>query len=222
MPKILVADDSITVRKVAERLLTEAGFDVVLASNGGEALAWLAHERPDLIISDVIMPDKTGYDLCTFVRSHERLSATPILLISGLVDEEVTRLAESCRANGVLKKPFQGSALQDRVAGLLAQYQGPPVFAPVPAPAPPVPPKVYRITEEQLQTFRQTAARIKELEASLAEERARSAQLVTRLVEAQRTAARTQAKLEELARVLAQVAQSGVLPQDLPSRAPSE
>ncbi|TKB62934.1 MAG: response regulator [Nitrospira sp.] len=58
MPKILVADDSIAVRKVAERLLTEAGLGVALAANGEEALAYLAKERPDVVVSDVIMPDK--------------------------------------------------------------------------------------------------------------------------------------------------------------------
>lgn len=246
MPKILVADDSIAVRKVAERLLTNAGLDVALASNGEEAMAWLANERPDLVISDVIMPDKSGYDVCTFVRSHEVLSDTPVILISGIVNAEVERQAESCRADGVLKKPFQGSALQDCVRELLAKRQGQPpeparaqpaaaeptvmrmvvpppaVEAPIsfraaasgttrsepaelpppetvptpepvaarasepvppPSPAPPVSeppppvPKVYRITEEQLQTFRQATTRIKQLEALLAEEQARAAQL---------------------------------------------
>ena len=64
MPKILVADDSIAVRKVAERLLTEAGLGVTLAANGEEALAYLAKERPDVVVSDVIMPDKSGYEVC--------------------------------------------------------------------------------------------------------------------------------------------------------------
>ncbi|MGH9197424.1 MAG: response regulator, partial [Acidimicrobiia bacterium] len=59
MPKILVADDSITVRKVAERLLTEAGMEVALAASGEEAMAYLSTEHPDFIISDVIMPDKS-------------------------------------------------------------------------------------------------------------------------------------------------------------------
>jgi CheY-like chemotaxis protein len=121
MPKILVADDSITVRKVAERLLTEAGLEVALAASGEEALAWLANERPDFIVTDVIMPDKSGYDVCNYVRSHADLSETPVLLISGIVNEDVTRKAESCRADGVLKKPFQGASLQDRVLELLAK-----------------------------------------------------------------------------------------------------
>jgi DNA-binding response OmpR family regulator len=207
MPKILIADDSITVRKVAERLLTEAGMEVALAASGEEAMAWLASERPDFVISDVIMPDKSGYDVCKYVRSHADLSQTPVLLISGIVNEDVTRKAESCRADGVLKKPFQGASLQDRVLELLAKRGGKvsaevpsmasldgsvetaqePVSDPVgfstntPAPGP----KVFRITEEQLQTFRQSVNKIKELEASLAEERARSAQLAGQAESAQ-------------------------------------
>ncbi len=114
MPKVLVADDSLTVLKVAERLLTDAGFEVSLATSGEEAVAWLATQRPDLIISDVIMPDKSGYDVCNFVRSHAGLEEVPVLLISGIIDEEVNRQAEVCGADGVLKKPFLGSSLQDR------------------------------------------------------------------------------------------------------------
>lgn len=211
MPKILVADDSITVRKVAERMLTEAGFEVALAANGGEALAWLANERPDLIISDVIMPDKSGYDLCAYVRSHATLSSTPVLLISGLVDEEVTRQAESCRADGVLKKPFQRSSLQGHVSALLIKRQETSipttVQTPSPAPSPsPASPKAYRITEAQLLAFRQAASRIRELEAQLEAERMRSLQTAERLVETQRAVARANAMLEEMARVLAEIA----------------
>ncbi len=196
MPKVLVADDSIAVRKVAERLLTEAGLDVALAASADEAIALLANERPDLIVSDVIMPDKSGYEVCSFVRAQESLSGTPVLLISGIVNEEVTRQAESCRADGVLKKPFQGSSLKDMVLQLLAkreQRAAPqPAAAPIGFPAIPTPEgaKVFRITEEQLQTFRQAASRMKELEDLLAAERAKSAQLTQRCTELERIAAR--------------------------------
>ena len=243
MPKVLIADDSMAVRKVAERLLVQAGLEVALASSGEEALAWLAKERADVIISDVIMPGRSGYDVCTFVRSQAGLADTPVLLISGIVNDEVAKQVELCRANGVLKKPFQGSSLQDKVKELLAQRPAaapaappppaalaftappspppapepvpvaaaaPPVFAPpppspapiiAPAPtfAPPPPPapafdptqtskidlsqttKVYRITEDKLQAFRQAVARVKDLEAALAEEQAQSARLYEQL-----------------------------------------
>ncbi len=123
MPNVLIADDSIAVRKVAERLLTEAGFGVTLAANGEEALAYLSKETPDLVVSDVIMPDKSGYEVCAFVRARIGLANTPVLLISGIVNDEVTKQAESCHADGVLKKPFQGTSLKDRVLELLAKRQ---------------------------------------------------------------------------------------------------
>ena len=195
MPKILVADDSITVRKVAERLLTEAGMEVALAASGEEAMAYLSTEHPDFIISDVIMPDKSGYDVCRFVRSQVTLADTPVLLISGIVNDEVNRQAESCRANGVLKKPFQGASLQDRVRDILSKQSdkdAPAVAGPLNSEtstgngestpsddhaAGTSGPKAYRITEEQLQSFRQSAARIQELENQVNEEKAKSARL---------------------------------------------
>ncbi len=121
MTTVLIADDSIAVRKVAERLLTEAGFGVTLVANGEEALAYLAKETPDVVVSDVIMPDRSGYEVCTFVRAQRALANTPVLLISGIVNDEVTKQAESCHADGVLKKPFQGTSLKDRVLELLAK-----------------------------------------------------------------------------------------------------
>jgi len=205
MPKVLVADDSITVRKVAERLLIEAGMEVALAASGEEAMAYLSTERPDFVISDVIMPDKSGYDVCRFVRSHSALASTPVLLISGIVNDEVNRQAISCRANGVLKKPFQGSSLQERVKELLSKQAETDADAPAPAaePADHAQPasdsetlgswtsqaqapqaKAYRITEEQLQSFKQSAARIKELETVVEEERNKSARLAEQLQQA--------------------------------------
>jgi CheY-like chemotaxis protein len=199
MPKVLVADDSITVRKVAERLLTEAGMEVALAASGEEALAYLSTEHPDFIISDVIMPDKSGYDVCRFVRAQQTLADTPVLLISGIVNDEVNRQAESCRANGVLKKPFQGASLQDRVRDILSKQtenDASAIALPLNGETSAVDrespqsddstgatsaQKAYRITEEQLQSFRQSAARIKELEDFLNEEKAKSARLSEQL-----------------------------------------
>ena len=189
MPKILVADDSIAVRKVAERLLTEAGLGVTLAANGEEALAYLSKERPDVIVSDVIMPDKSGYEVCAFVRGHASLATTPVLLISGIVNDEVTKQAESCHADGVLKKPFQGTSLKDRVLELLAKRQEPAVVAPspaAPAPKPAVSGEVWngpRITDEQLATYNQAVAHASELDAQLQAERDKAEGLKKRVGE---------------------------------------
>jgi len=120
MPTILVVDDSLSVRKVAERQLIEAGLEVAVVCNGEEALDWMSTKRPDLVIADVIMPDKSGFDVCAFVRSNAALADTPVILVSGFVDEELMRQAEACQADGVIKKPFQGGALRERVLHLLS------------------------------------------------------------------------------------------------------
>jgi len=186
MPKVLVADDSIAVRKVAERLLTEAGFGVVLAANGEEALAYLAKEKPDLIVSDVIMPDKSGYEVCAFVRAQRALANTPVLLISGIVNDEVTKQAESCHADGVLKKPFQGTSLKDRVLELLAKRQGAatPAAKNIEKATESIEPiQSARVSDEQLEVYRQAVARLKPLEEELRVERERSTDSAQRVAQ---------------------------------------
>src|SRR5215207_11551126 len=194
MPKVLVADESIAVRKVAERLLTEAGLGVTLAANGEEALAYLSKERPDIIVSDVIMPDKSGYEVCAFVRANAMLAMTPVLLISGIVNDEVNKQAESCQADGVLKKPFQGTSLKDRVLELLAKRKESPTPAPAPRPVAattsPAEGNETRVTSEQLETYHQAIATVKGLESQLQAERARSTELTTRVAELERTGGR--------------------------------
>lgn len=184
MPNVLVADDSIAVRKVAERLLIEAGFGVTLVANGEEALAYLAKETPDLVVSDVIMPDKSGYEVCAFVRAQRALANTPVLLISGIVNDEVTKQAESCHADGVLKKPFQGTSLKDRVLELLAKRQGAaaPAAKSIGRVAESIEPvQSARVSDEQLESYRQGVARLKPLEEELRVERDRTIQSAQRV-----------------------------------------
>src|SRR5215510_7058972 len=203
MPKVLVADDSIAVRKVAERLLTEAGFGVVLVANGEEALAYLAKEKPDLILSDVIMPDKSGYEVCAFVRGQKGIANTPVLLISGIVNDEVTKQAESCHANGVLKKPFQGTSLKDRVIELLAKRQSaaaPVVKSPEKLSTPNEPMQSARVSDEQLATYQQAAARLKAIEEELLVERDRATRSAQRVAQLEGDSGRAQ----ELELMLAQ------------------
>ena len=189
MTKVLIADDSIAVRKVAERLLTEAGFGVTLAANGEEALAYLAKEIPDVVVSDVIMPDKSGYEVCMFVRAQRALANTPVLLISGIVNDEVTKQAESCHADGVLKKPFQGTSLKDRVLELLAKRQNiaTPVAKTVETVIEPIEPiQDLGVIGNELEAHRQAVTRVTSLEEELRIERDRvtySAQRVVQLEE---------------------------------------
>jgi len=186
MTKVLIADDSIAVRKVAERLLTEAGFGVTLVANGEEALAYLTKETPDLVVSDVIMPDKSGYEVCAFVRAQRSLANTPVLLISGIVNDEVTKQAESCHADGVLKKPFQGTSLKDRVLELLAKRSSAAVSAAksVEKDAEPIEPAPSaRARDEEMEIYRKAAARVKPLEEELLVERDRAIRSAQRVIQ---------------------------------------
>jgi len=219
MPKVLICDDSLSVRKVAERLLLAAGFDVELAANGEEALAGLTAGQPDIIIADVIMPDKSGFEVCAHVRSHATLSMTPVLLISGIVDDDITRQALACNADGVIKKPFHGSSLQDRVLALLASRQAQPApveTAPVEIPKPvdngktPDPTeavwgtKVFRITEDQLEKVRDVASWARDVEARLSEEQKQSSELREQNTAFRETAVSAAARIHELETKLAE------------------
>ena len=182
--------------------MTEAGLGVTLAANGEEALAYLAREQPDVVVSDVIMPDKSGYEVCAFIRGNATLAATPVLLISGIVNDEVTKQAESCRADGVLKKPFQGTSLKDRVLELIAQRQEPapamvakstsvPVAAPVE--------KMMHMSDQLQQRLNQEIGKLKEVEEQLREERLLSEELAKRLSESTEQLARAKESEVQLA-----------------------
>ena len=227
MPTILVADDSLSVRKVAERQLTEAGLDVALVSNGEEALTWLSTKRPDLIIADVIMPGKSGFEICTYVRSNAALADTPVILVSGFVDEEVTRQAQACRADGIIKKPFQPTALRERVLELLSarmaqapqtspaltpvaepvaaapeialELPTPSVYvAPTPAPAAPSEDLVRASRDSTTLAIHGLETRLAEQEKALGQAVTLSQNLAARLTEAEKQTAELQKRLAAL------------------------
>jgi len=120
MPKVLVVDDSLSVRKVVEKALEGRGLQVLSAASGAEAIEALERDRPDVVICDVILPDKDGYQICQYVRSHPALSATPVLLISGIDNGTVQARAAEVRSDEVMFKPFGVDDLIRRVDGLLA------------------------------------------------------------------------------------------------------
>lgn len=201
MPKVLVVDDSVVIRKMAELLLTEAGLQVVLTASVDEAIAFLSKERPDAVVTDISMPGKNGYEVCSFVRSQAALAGTAVLVVSAIINEEVVKKASACGADAVLKKPFQGTALKDRVMELLAKKQPPAPAAAAPPPAQPAagPESSAKLKEleegleqergkvarlaERLDGLEKGAGRAKELEAALEIERKKSAELSEKVVQ---------------------------------------
>jgi CheY-like chemotaxis protein/predicted regulator of Ras-like GTPase activity (Roadblock/LC7/MglB family) len=130
MAKVLVVDDSVSVRTVVERALRSKRIEVLSAASGTEAMAQIRREEPDLVVCDVIMPDMEGYELCEFVRDHPRLGATPVLLMAGIVNSSVLARAAQARSNDVIRKPFAADELLSKIDGLLSVSTEPLTDAP--------------------------------------------------------------------------------------------
>jgi CheY-like chemotaxis protein len=138
MTKVLIVDDSVSVRKVVERALVARHLQVVAAASGEEAIQRVDAEEPDLVICDVILPDRDGYQVCEHVRGHPRLGRTPVLLISGVVTSTVLQRATEVGSNGVMFKPFAAEDLVRKAHELLGIEVAPEEHA-VPAAAPSAP-----------------------------------------------------------------------------------
>ena len=119
MPKVLVVDDSLSVRKVVEKALEARGLQVLAAASGAEAIQMLERNHPDVVICDVILPDRDGFQICEYVRSHAVIGATPVLLISGIDNGTVQARAAEVRSDEVLFKPFGVEDLVRKIDRLL-------------------------------------------------------------------------------------------------------
>lgn len=122
MPKtILLADDSVTIQKVVG--ISFANEDVVLLTvdNGDDAVSRAREARPDLVLADVMMPGKDGYEVCEALRADPELRHVPVLLLSGTFEPYDEARAQSAGADGHITKPFEAQALVDQVNALLAR-----------------------------------------------------------------------------------------------------
>lgn len=133
MPKVLVVDDSVSVRTVVEHALQGRQIDVLCAASGTEAMARMRREEPDLVLCDVSMSDMDGYQLCEFVRNHPRLRGTPVLLMSGVVDGAVLARAGEVCSSDVIRKPFGLDDLLNKIEALLGVSE-PALVGPAAAP----------------------------------------------------------------------------------------
>ena len=119
-PLIMVVDDSITVRRVTQRLLQREGFRVSTAADGLQALDKLQDELPDVILSDIEMPRMDGFDLLRNIRASERLQRLPVIMITSRMASKHRDLAMELGANHYLGKPYGDTEL----LGLIRQYTG--------------------------------------------------------------------------------------------------
>ncbi len=136
--KILLADDSTTAQKLGEKFLEAAGYEVVLVSNGAQALKKINSEKPDFAILDVVMPGYTGIEVCEKIRAAEATAKLPVILTVGPMEKEAYKPAdvERMQAEGVIVKPFVEKDLlaavkkiEDKLAAV--QYEATQKLAPV-------------------------------------------------------------------------------------------
>ena len=119
--KVMVIDDSNTIRKSAEIFLVQSGYQVVLAEDGFDALAKIADHHPDVIFCDILMPRLDGYQTCALIKKNPHLAATPVIMLSskdGLFDRARGRMGGS---DEYLTKPFTKDSLLKTVAAHLAR-----------------------------------------------------------------------------------------------------
>jgi CheY-like chemotaxis protein len=142
--RILVADDSVTIQKVVELTFSKEDFVLIPVRSGEEAIRKAKEVQPDLILLDLVMPDKNGYEVCTALRAEPMLRAVPIIMLTGTFEAFDKEQGLRAGANDFLTKPFESQALISRVKQLLfartVDIGGPAAPAPAPpAPAPLVP-----------------------------------------------------------------------------------
>jgi CheY-like chemotaxis protein len=139
MPKtLLLADDSVTIQKVVGLSFANEDVSLLTVDNGDDAIAQVRSAHPDIVLADVVMPGKNGYEVCEAIKSDPAFRHIPVLLLTGTFEAFDEERARRVGADGHITKPFEAQALVDTVNGLLTK-SAKPAQATAPAPAPAAP-----------------------------------------------------------------------------------
>lgn len=120
MPTILLADDSITIQKIVNLTFSGEGIDVVTVGNGDVAVRKIHEIHPALVLADIFMPGKNGYEVCDYIKNEPSLSATPVILLVGAFEPFDSNEAARVKADGHLTKPFEIKVLISAVNSLIS------------------------------------------------------------------------------------------------------
>jgi CheY-like chemotaxis protein len=118
MSRILLVDDSPHAQRIGERILSEEGFEVVTVSNADTALVRIEDVDPDVVIADAVMPGRTGYEICQYLKMSPRHRHVRVLLTAGVLEPIDEAHAQRVEADASIKKPFEASALINAVRPL--------------------------------------------------------------------------------------------------------
>lgn len=117
--KILIVEDKFAIRALVRGLLKGPGYDFVEAEDGAQGLRLARRERPDLVISDVEMPQMNGLELCRFLRSDPALRRVPVVLLTSRTDDRTREDAARVGATAFMNKPIEADLLEAKVRELL-------------------------------------------------------------------------------------------------------
>ena len=118
--RLLLADDSVTIQRVIELTFTEEDVTVTAVGDGQQAIDQISAEPPDIVLADVGMPEKTGYEVAEFVKGDPVLSRIPVILLTGAYEPVDKERAKRIGCDGVMEKPFEPQMVNNRVRDLLA------------------------------------------------------------------------------------------------------
>ena len=118
-PTVYFIDDSATMREVIKIAFRRESINVITCADAASAMSQFEQNRPDIVITDVIMPDQDGYSVCNQIKQHPEFRNTPVVLMSGVVNKSVADKAVSVKADELIRKPFQPQELISRVKSLL-------------------------------------------------------------------------------------------------------
>jgi len=116
---ILVADDSPTIRRLVTQIFADANFRMIEVNNGDAAIKSFEEVRPSVVLADIYMPGRNGYQVCEYIRNHPQLGHTPVILLVGAFDAFDDDAAKKAGATASITKPFQPSVLIDLVTSIL-------------------------------------------------------------------------------------------------------
>jgi CheY-like chemotaxis protein len=119
-PTVYFIDDSATMREVIKIAFRRENINVITCADAASALAQFEQNRPDVVITDVIMPNQDGYAVCSQIKQHPEFGGIPVVLMSGVVNKSVADKAVAVKADELIRKPFQPQELIGRVRTLLA------------------------------------------------------------------------------------------------------
>ena len=134
--KLLLADDSVTIQRVIELTFADEDVQVTVVGDGRHAIEHVKKERPDIVLADIGMPEKDGYEVAAFIKGDPQFAGIPVVLLTGAFEPLDENRARSVGCDGVLVKPFEPQMVINRVRELLEGSRPVAVAAPVQAPTP--------------------------------------------------------------------------------------